>query len=113
MAHSVSAYVVAHFGYIWPVLSGILVLCIRTRTPEEWVALGEKQPRIQGLIKMLRGLGLDPVKAIEGLTQVKVGKVELDPRDGQIITLRAQLEAAQSELRALQSERASVQAPLR
>ncbi len=113
MFSSISAYVVAHFGYIWPALSAVLVLIIRTRTPEEWVALGEKQPRLQGMIKALRGLGLDPVKAVEGLTQIKTGKVELDPRDGQIIALRAQLEAAQSELRALQSERAPVQAPLR
>lgn len=88
-------------------------MIIRFHTSAEWIALGEKQPRIQGLIKALRGLGLDPAKALEGVTQMVAGKVKLDPRDGQILALRAQLEASQAEVRELRSAAASVQSPLR
>ena len=54
---------------------GLVVVLLRSRTPAQWVALGETRPRSQGLIKMLRGAGFDPAKFIEGLTQFLSGRV--------------------------------------
>ena len=59
----------------WPIVSAILVLAFRTRTPAEWIALGERSPRVQGAIKMLRGAGLDPPKVLEGAVQVFTGRL--------------------------------------
>ena len=89
----------------WPVfawiLSGLVVIVLRSRTPAQWVALGEKKPRAQGAIKMLRGLGLDPAKVIEGVVQMLTGRVrpaiavQLSPDQ------RASLERARNALLAV------------
>lgn len=60
--------------YFWPVVSGVLVLVMRARTPREWVELGERNPRLQGLVRFLRGAGLDPIKAVAGLRQFITGR---------------------------------------
>jgi len=60
--------------YLWPVCSGVLVLVLRSRSPREWVELGERAPRAQGLVRFLRGAGLDPVKAVAGLRQFVTGR---------------------------------------
>ena len=58
----------------WPILSAVLLLVLRSRTPEAWVALGERSPRIQGLLKALRGAGFDPHKVVAGLVQFVTGR---------------------------------------
>lgn len=65
----------AFLSVAWPFVSALLVLAFRTRTPAEWIALGERSPRIQGAIKMLRGAGLDPPKVLEGAVQVFTGRL--------------------------------------
>jgi hypothetical protein len=66
-------------AWLWPVLAwlatGLLVVLLRSKTPAQWIALGEKRPRIQGAIRMLRGLGLDPAKVVDGLVQFLTGRV--------------------------------------
>ncbi len=59
---------------LWPVASAILVLLLRARTPEAWVALGERSPRVQGAIRLLRALGVDPVKAVAAVVQIVSGR---------------------------------------
>jgi len=59
---------------LWPVASAILVLLLRARTPEAWVALGERSPRAQGAIRLLRALGVDPVKAVAAVVQIATGR---------------------------------------
>ena len=59
---------------LWPAASAVLVLLLRARTPEQWVALGEKRPRIQGAIRLLRALGVDPVKAVAAVVQIVSGR---------------------------------------
>lgn len=59
---------------LWPAASAILILLLRSRTPEQWVALGEKRPRVQGAIRLLRALGVDPVKAVAALQQIVTGR---------------------------------------
>jgi hypothetical protein len=59
---------------LWPAASAVLVVLLRARTPEQWVALGEQRPRLQGAIRLLRALGVDPVKAIAALSQIVTGR---------------------------------------
>ena len=59
---------------LWPISSAILVLLLRAHTPEEWVALGERSPRAQGAIRLLRALGVDPVKALAAIRQIVSGR---------------------------------------
>jgi hypothetical protein len=60
--------------FIWPVLTGLLNIILRARTPEQWVVLGESHPRIAGCIRFLRAVGLDPAKAVSGLIEITTGK---------------------------------------
>jgi hypothetical protein len=74
--HDLDVFVRAHWPLVWPILSALLVLVLRARTPEAWVALGERHPRVQGAIRLLRALGLDPVKAVSALVQVLTGRAD-------------------------------------
>ena len=85
----------AHALAAWPVVSLVLILILRTRTPEAWVALGERQPRLQGLIRALRAVGLDPVKLVAGLAQLVTGRAPVDPREAELSQLRTELAALQ------------------
>lgn len=54
----------SHWTAAWPVVSAVLILVLRSRTPAEWVALGERSPRWQGVVRLLRAVGLDPPVAV-------------------------------------------------
>lgn len=74
----------------WPYITAFLLLALRTRTPAAWVALGEKHPRTQGLIRALRGAGLDPVKLLQGLVQIVTAKAPLPAPGGTPLRTLAQ-----------------------
>lgn len=97
----------AHGAAVWPALTAVMLLGLRSRTPAKWVELGEKLPRVQGLIKFLRGAGLDPVKALEGLVQTVSGKVPLDEKDSQLLVLRMAADSKDAEILALRAELAT------
>jgi hypothetical protein len=63
-----------HAASLWPLVSALLVIVLRSRTPEAWVALGETSPRWQGVIRLLRAVGLDPAKALSALGQIVTGR---------------------------------------
>lgn len=67
-------WITTHAPALWPVLSALLLVVLRTRTPEEWVALGERSPRAQGVIRLLRAVGLDPAKALSAIAQIVTGR---------------------------------------
>lgn len=67
-------WITTHAPALWPVLSALLLVVLRTRTPEEWIALGERSPRWQGVIRLLRAIGLDPAKALSALGQIVTGR---------------------------------------
>ena len=52
---------------LWFVLTALFNVLTRFKTPEKWVEFGEKYPRIQNVIRLMRALGFDPVKAIKAL----------------------------------------------
>ena len=77
------AFLHAHLAALtWPVITGTLIVLgrwfFRANTPEGWVALGDRLPRIQGLFRFMRGGGLDPVHALSGLEQIVTGAVPFD-----------------------------------
>jgi hypothetical protein len=68
----------AHYLVIWAVtwlvLSALFNVLTRFKTPEQWVEFGEKHPRVQNIIRLMRALGIDPVKAIKALGAFLAGK---------------------------------------
>lgn len=78
--HAFTAFVAAHPGAVaWLTATGLAVY--RSRTPEQWIALGESNPRLQGLFKMSRGAGFEPARVLEGAAQVATGRRIPDPRE--------------------------------
>jgi len=59
--------------FIWPALSGLLNIILRTRTPEEWVERCERHPRLAALTRILRATGLDPVKMVASIGELVAG----------------------------------------
>ena len=50
---------------VWFVLTGAVNYMMRTKTADEWEALAEQSPRYAAFARMLRAIGLDPVKLIQ------------------------------------------------
>lgn len=99
--HVITAWFAAH-----PALTGWLVATAiaiyRSRTPAEWVALGETNPRLQGLFKLARGGGLDPARVLEAGAQIATGRRIPDPRELVIASQAAELARLREALAAYQ-----------
>jgi hypothetical protein len=63
-----------HVAIAWPIVSAVLNVLLRTRTPEEWVERCEKYPRFAALTRLVRSVGLDPVKMVRALGELVAGK---------------------------------------
>ena len=59
--------------FVWPVVSAALNVILRTRTPEEWVERCERSPRLAALTRLVRSVGLDPVKMVQSLGELVEG----------------------------------------
>lgn len=75
MFNDIVQWIVAHKIAAIYLLGAIVLVVLRKRTPEEWVALGERSPRWQGVIRAARGAGFDLAKVISGLTQAITGRI--------------------------------------
>jgi hypothetical protein len=69
------AFILQHQLLVWLLVSIVVLPLLRKRTPAEWVSLGERKPRVQGLFRMMRGAGFDPPKVLSGLIQFLTGRV--------------------------------------
>lgn len=83
------------------------VLC-RVKSPEAWIALCEKVPRLAALLRLVRGLGIDPVKAINAIKELLSGKARVDPATATgnakyVIEVAADVEAAIAKLEKLRA----------
>jgi hypothetical protein len=58
---------------------GLLNVVLHFKTPEQWVALGEKYPRLQNIIRVMRAVGLDPVKLVTSIIGVVTAKTATKP----------------------------------
>lgn len=65
---------IEHVAIAWPIVSAVLNVVLRTRTPEEWVERCEKQPRLAAFTRLVRSIGLDPVKMVKALGELVAGK---------------------------------------
>jgi hypothetical protein len=59
--------------FIWPAITGLLNIILRTRTPEEWVERCERHPRLAAFTRLLRATGLDPVKMVSSIAEFTAG----------------------------------------
>jgi hypothetical protein len=59
--------------FIWPAITGVLNIILRTRTPQEWVERCERHPRLAAFTRLLRATGLDPVKMVQSIGQFVAG----------------------------------------
>ena len=59
--------------FIWPAITGLLNIILRTRTPEEWVERCERHPRLAAFTRLLRATGLDPVKMVSSIGEFVAG----------------------------------------
>lgn len=65
---------IEHVAVAWPIVSAVLNVILRTRTPEEWVERCEKYPRFAAFTRLVRSVGLDPVKMVKALGELVAGK---------------------------------------
>ena len=61
------------FALAWPIVSAVLNVILRTRTPEQWVERCEKYPRFAALTRLVRSVGLDPVKMVKAIGELVAG----------------------------------------
>lgn len=64
---------IEHVAIAWPIVSAVLNVILRTRTPEQWVERCEKYPRFAALTRLVRSVGLDPVKMVQALGELVAG----------------------------------------
>ena len=64
---------IEHVAIAWPIVSAVLNVILRTRTPEEWVERCEKQPRLAAFTRLVRSVGLDPVKMVKAIGELVAG----------------------------------------
>jgi len=57
----------------WPIVSAVMNVVLRTKTPEQWVERCEKHPRFAAFTRFLRATGLDPVKMVQALGEFTNG----------------------------------------
>lgn len=60
----------------WFVVTAIINYLMRTKTAEEWEALAHKSPRYAALARLLRAVGLDPVKLLQSLVDFVRGEAQ-------------------------------------
>lgn len=53
--------------FAWMVITAAINALLRARTAEEWEQLAQTNPRYAAFARMLRSLGVDPVKLLQSL----------------------------------------------
>lgn len=61
----------------WVVLSSVLNVLFRLKTPAEWIKFAEANPKVNGVVKLIRGWGVDPAAALEAMQVYSQRKAEL------------------------------------
>jgi hypothetical protein len=80
----------------WLAASALLNWMFRFKSAEEWVAFTEKNPKTAAMLRLIRALGVDPVKALnsaKGLADQKGGEAKDSLRE----TVRAVVEEVIAE----------------
>lgn len=64
----------------WFVVTAVINYLMRTKTAEQWEALAEKNPRYAAIARLLRAVGVDPVKLIESAVDIVRGEAQTRTR---------------------------------
>ena len=59
--------------FLWPALSALLNIVLRARTAEQWAFMCAEMPRLAAALRLLRALGVDPVKAVRSVQELVAG----------------------------------------
>ena len=62
------------FALWWPIVSAVVNVILRTRTPEQWVERCERFPRFAAFTRLMRSVGVDPVKMVQSIGELTEGK---------------------------------------
>jgi hypothetical protein len=61
----------------WFIITAIVNVLMRTKTAAQWDALARKNSRYAALARMLRAVGVDPVKFLQGAIDIVRGEAQL------------------------------------
>lgn len=61
----------------WFIITSIVNFLMRTKTAAQWDALARKNSRYAALARMLRAVGVDPVKFLEGAIDIVRGEAQV------------------------------------
>lgn len=60
----------------WFVLSMVLNVAFRKKSPEAWVEYAKQYPRIASIIRLVSAVGIDPAKALLALKAIATSKAK-------------------------------------
>lgn len=75
-------WIVNHPAEAWFIISAFLNLALRVRTPEQWIALGERHPWAALAIRQVRAWGMDPtasLRAVQKFAAARAGGEDRTP----------------------------------
>ncbi len=58
----------------WPLMTALVTLIFKPRTPEQYEALAQHWPRLARALILIAALGFDPIKATKAARQLVDGK---------------------------------------
>jgi len=73
------AWCVAHPELVWPLVTAIITLLFKPRTPTQYAQIAVRFPRVAAGLQLIGALGLDVPKVVEAVRKVVTGKAEPPP----------------------------------
>lgn len=58
------------FAIAWPVGTAVLNVILRAKTAEAWIARCEQYPRFAAFTRLIRAVGLDPIKMAQAIGEL-------------------------------------------
>lgn len=72
----VGAWCAAHPELVWPILTALITLLFKPRTPAEYAQIAVRFPRVAAGLQLIGALGLDVPKVVEAVRKVITGRSE-------------------------------------
>jgi len=81
--------------FVWPVITALMNIALRKKTPEEWEAWALAKPGLAFLIEAIRACGIDPFKLLQAFHRFAQRRAGAIPADAvRVANLPAPLKAA-------------------
>lgn len=83
---SVVSFLVRNQGLLmglvfWPVITAVMNIALRKKTPEEWEKWAIAKPGLAFLLEVLRAMGLDPIKLLQAFHRYAKRRAGVIPAD--------------------------------